>query len=301
MGFTTSNRLIVYTVPGGGFVSALNEKKVPKVHDRPWQKPIRTKLETCPFHNPDERATAYLTTTDRSGDTWFVIDSKYAPNRPFHRLIVPEDCWEPKTMEILGGPEKIRIACELATCQFALETERKLWKFSTQVGLLAAQTSVPHCCWHLYSPFHCKVGETGILFTEPLPTDLVEMTEHCLPELQVTEDANFRAVAGGSKTGQCFVIPKKILKFRDGNVGLLGRFIHQLVSLYVEAFRTPEGMGPNFQVEFEIYEGYLRYGFLVPILHPQGSLESAAELNPCQPKNMLWSHHATAAYLQERS
>jgi hypothetical protein len=287
---------IIHAYPGDIVTVAGSKKKIPATFSRPWQSRVPYPNPKCPFHKAEERETALRTTTDASGEKWFVIDSLFAPENP-HRLIIPDLCWDDEQMRVLGGLGKIRTAFCLAAEQLASEDDRdKLWGFAIQIGPLAAQ-NVPHCHYHLYRPTLFRTFD-GVIEDDPNPAATVfNFWEYT--DLVVFENDSFKVTAGGQYTGQLLIKPKQPVIFtNDVAATSLADMMHHFVELYAKKFKSAEGLGPDYRFEFEIHGGAVNFGIFVPKLNNTGTLEDMADIDRRRGRNLLWSHEETARYLR---
>jgi len=291
---------IIHRGPGGIITVAGSKKKIPAQFSRPWQARIPAVNPTkCPFHKAEERAQALLVADDRDGEAWYVLDSAFAPEKPYHRLIIPDSCWEEETMRHLGGREKIHHGFILAAQRFQMEEERdKLWCFSIQVGPLAAQ-NVPHCHYHLYRPHFYNPDLS--LMEDPPPT-VNDLSETLRLALAHNHWNVIQVIPGGHYTGQLYFLPTDGgLPFNLHGAVVLAGVMHDVVRTYCTKFRSVEGLAPDYRFEFEIYRGNVVSGFFIPKLNNTGTLEDAAMVDRRRGWNLLWSHEETAAYLGDLS
>jgi len=278
--------------PGGFVTASSTSKRIPQTFPRPWQSDFQPIPAKCVFETAEKRAAAILTHADLDGETWRVITSDFAPENP-HWLIIPEACWPAEKMRCLGGEAKIRSAVELATRALEAHEEDRggILAFSIQVGALAAQNQ-RHTHYHLYRP---NLFDGGGPIGNPRPADVTLPND---PELLVFEERGFRVTAGGQYTGQLFITSMESFSFSHKGAGDLAYVLAKIVSLYIEKFRTPEGLAPDYRFEIELWEGSVHFGIFVPKLNNTGTLEDMSELDPRRPKNLAWSHAETARYLR---
>ena len=99
-----------YEWPGGRKSVAGGTRTVIKL-DRPWQSDIVVSKETCPFCTKPQKDVRVVDLGD--GGSWRVIENVFTPY-PFHRLVIPSECWSKEDIRNLGGRSKIYGALSLA-------------------------------------------------------------------------------------------------------------------------------------------------------------------------------------------
>ena len=223
-------------------------------------------------------------------DGWKVLKSTAAPE-PYHNLVIPETCrtWPEERLRKLGGAGKIAEAIEIASRRIKDDCLERA-QFSVQIGPLAAQ-NLPHLHYHLYY--------ADELFSEPNLAEMIiaQQGDH-LKDLLFLENNSFRIVAGGHRTGQCFLLRQDMEEAPLFNADI-AETLSRLINLYARKFKSVEGMPPDFGLELSIRYGHLAFGTIIPILNQIGTLEYMALMTPKVRRwNLLWSHEETARCLR---
>ena len=289
-----TENLIVERWPGGHATISSAKKRIPEKFSRPWQKDYPDLPVNCVFEKDEERSQALITHKDPDDEQWYVIKSKFTPEEP-HYLIIPHTCWPSNKLQVLGGEEKIHTAVTLANQTHQNHcVEGEVWGLSVQIGPLAAQNQ-PHLHYHLYRPNLIDRSGAKILtdqrlhVVERIPVD---------PDYLILEEQGLQAIAGGTYTGQCFIKSNLPLVPWGQCIKALSQFLNRLICLYIEKFRSTEGLSPHYRLEIEFYGRELHYGLFTPKLNNTGTLEDMAEIDPRRGMNLLWPHQETARYLR---
>ncbi|MEK7507752.1 MAG: hypothetical protein AAB602_01550 [Patescibacteria group bacterium] len=269
--------------------------------DRPWQNEMAISRDTCPFcaeERPDADRTFVVSVHDH-GDAgkWKVRRNKMTPF-PFHRLILPLECYHMETLWNLGGERNIAGALHTAISVIhgGCESQQKITDipgsdvfFFVHVGYSAGQR-FGHEHWHLIEP------PTKPTIT---PLDLNKLAER--ENLVVFSNRRFTVIAGGCRAGQCYIIPDNRKEefhydYVYAEVDALAQTIHRLVTLFNKKFTSAQGLKPDFQVFLRFDGGKLVYAKFIPILNMWGVTEYAA-IDEHTPFVLPWPHEATVQHL----
>lgn len=270
-------------LPGGRskvlFGGTRNEIKL----SRPWQSRLEDliKPETCPFcTKPQEE----LPLPEGSPRGWKRLPNMFTPHRN-HTLIVPDRCWDAKTLQRWGGENSIAEAISIAAKSIeGIENETVLL---IHVGVQGGQ--------NLGHP-HLHVLDA--LIEKPLP-DAALLGYANNQAVQVFETEVWIAVAGGTRAGACFVVPKGRMTFSSAdNIGSLAQAVSKLIDLGNEKFRSKEGLLPAYGIAIRLGNGTFQYVQYCPTLHNWGVLEYVVAPLEGFPFVLPWPHETTAAHLR---
>jgi len=235
------SNLTVQEWPGPIRTTASDTKKIPEKFSRPWQAHTLVNPETCLFETRPQAVLEILEQPNKDG--WKVLKSTAAPE-PYHNLVIPETCrtWPEERLRRLGGAGKIAEAIEIASRRIKDDCLERA-QFSVQIGPLAAQ-NLPHLHYHLYY--------ADELFSEPNLAEMIiaQQGDH-LKDLLFLENNSFRIVAGGHRTGQCFLLRQDMEEAPLFNADI-AETLSRLINLYARKFKSVEGMPPDFGLELSL-------------------------------------------------
>lgn len=246
---------------------------------RPWQKEIVVNSETCPFCTGEGHVLEEL-----EGGEWLLLQNRFTPY-PFHRMVIPRECWPVHKLRILGGVYALETALFCIKWTVRANGPEKLF-VTAHIGPLAGQ-NVGHLHYHLVD---YSLGDRAL---SSVP-DAMKKFFKTRRELIVLEDGSFLVGVGGTKAGQCFILPKTNKSVFETPSEILG----QLVRLYNRRFVSTQGLPPDFSVTLQFQSGMFRYGIYTPILNHWGGAEQMALYEPGCPTTLPWPHEVTAEYLK---
>lgn len=285
-----------YAWPGGRRSVAGGTRNAIKL-DRPWQKEIVVNKETCPFCTKPQKDVRSVDLGEQG--SWRVIENAFTPY-PFHRMVIPSECWSADNQRNLGGEHKIRGALILATEEVAANADKTLF-LNVHVGSLAGQ-NVAHIHYHVVSYKFDDNSESPVM-----PWLCNNYNQKYGPyEHLVTYYNGFLAIAaGGMRAGQSFIFPCdpfpiSLADETDRNIfcSNAARYLSHLIELMNEKFRSNQGLAPDFKISLMFQEGKFRHGLYVPILNNLGSAEEMAMYEDSCPITMPWTHEETVEYLK---
>jgi hypothetical protein len=210
---------------------------------------------------------------------WGVRPNLFTPLN-FHWLIIHEGCQDTADIYRLGGA-KFQAVLDFASSQ-ALE-KRAPMRLTVHIGALAGQNQ-PHLHFHLLSP---KQGDC-----DSIPTELRVLFSD--DDVWLFDRLGFSACVGGLRAGECFIFP--ILPTLD--VTHLGSTVGRVVEVYARAFKSDQGMSPDYQMSFHFNsKGEFMYGVYRPILNHWGATEYDA-LYTGSELILPWPHVVTAEHVR---
>lgn len=239
------------------------ETKRPIDLNRPWQNQ-ETVAAGCSFC--DESLDPI------QGNGWWIAIRNKSPIYPKSYLLLPRECradFEPK--------RDITEAYDLA--QELTLANRDYWLVVKQGGL-SGQT-VGHLHFHLIEHAEKRVART-----------LSELIKADMP--LVLHGGNCTVRAGGHRTGQCFVLPKRNTKNLE--IEEVAMALEKLVRLGKHSLQSIEGLEPEFQITLSLVGKYIRYGTYLPVLYQFG-VELVALLEG-RALHLPWSHRESARHLR---
>lgn len=257
-------------ITGGGTRTAIKLS-------RPWQPEMPFAPEKCPFCTKPQEEIAL----PGIPDGWRLLPNIFTPHRR-HRLIVPRACWDSKTIQTLGGFEKICDALNIA-CLAAEDDKVEIAVF-IHVGQSAGQ-NLGHAHWHLMEVRARK----PFAFPE-LPAELL-----------VRQYENLDIFAMGARAGECLILERdRCLYFNEQRIKEIAAALEWIISRGNEKFRSTEGKPPEFMVSVRIAaDGYFRYADYCPVLTAWGTPEYVFAPLEGGPITLPWPHELTAYYLSD--
>lgn len=257
--------------------------------DRPWQPPLDDLFSRqCSFET--RKQDVHIDGIIFGDEEWLVIRNlatSWTEIHPDRFIIIPQKCWTQEKLRLLGGREKITNALSIAG-RLLCRSEHEKFEFCIHVGSTAGQNE-KHAHLHLVPlPW---------LTTIPVnPPDRVAAKTK--PALQQT-DEDFLVFCDGTRTGQCFVLPKEPIEMSDeGAVLSLAEKLSNLIKLQNNAFRSTQGLPPDFVLGGIIINRELHYATLIPILSQWGGPEYFAAMEG-SPYSLRWSHELSAEHLNK--
>ena len=198
--------------------------------DRPWQpKMVFPTPNPCPFCTKQQED-EYKYFQD---DYCFNFKAFQNSNTPFpyHRLLIPTECWDEKTLRDLGGKSvlKIVLRCALEEIKRTRKGLFPTWIY-THVGYGAGQ-NLTHNHWHLCG---APTEPNWLMSTEEAPDNIV---------LDTNDD--FLTIVCGVKAGQVLIGNKKEWTISSllTNHQRLSKLIYQVyfvVNLFNKKFNYPD-------------------------------------------------------------
>ncbi|MEK7641191.1 MAG: HIT domain-containing protein [Patescibacteria group bacterium] len=288
-----------YEWPGGRKSVAGGTRTAIKL-DRPWQSDIVVNKETCPFCTKPQKDVKQKDLANCG--SWRVIENAFTPY-PFHRMVIPTECWSKEELHGLGGQDKIRGALHMATEEIAANAEKTIF-ITLHVGALAGQ-NVTHLHYHVVAYKFDDNGESPVM--HKLHELYDGRYDHTGPlnHLVVSSNSVLQLAAGGLRAGQFFLFPtgQNPLDVVDdwGRTVVcseIAGFLNMLITTMNEKFRSVQGLPPDFKISLMFQEGKFRHGLYVPILNHLGSAEEMAMYEDSCQITMPWTHEATVEHLK---
>lgn len=261
--------------------------------NRPWQEDLDSLLaQECPFETKPQEEFLYLDNISRGGEEWRVLRNHATPwteITPDHFLIIPQKCWPKEELRRLGQCGKIGGALSLAG-DLTYGNAHGKFEMCIHVGRNAGQ-NVGHAHFH-------------VLPLPLLPLAPVELQDIVAagskPQLSQT-DKEFIVFCDGTRAGQCFIVPRNVLRIYDYDNALsCARKLDALLELLGKNFRSVQGLPPDFIMSAIISEGRMEYATIIPILNQWGGPEYMASIEQ-SPYSLSWQHQVTADYLNAES
>lgn len=223
---------------------------------RPWQGAI-SPTENCPFESPGVRHDIVA----EEQDGWRVIRNAFTPFS-YHVLVVPPRCWPDGELRVLGGAGRIARALEIVATQVAdLEQERWL---GVHIGRSAGQ-NFSHLHYHLLEPVRSGTR----------PETVEEIRQLCVREDRlILTRHGFRAAVDGVRAGQAFIAPEEPeYSLTAETAPMVAGVLADILLMYNRAFRSEEGLPPDFALGLRLIGPRLVYGVYTPILSHWGFTE----------------------------
>jgi diadenosine tetraphosphate (Ap4A) HIT family hydrolase len=251
---------------------------------RPWQVGSVEQPTECPFcHLPKDR----ILRTYGEGPKWLLIDNAHTPH-PWHRLIIPRDCWADGELFRLGGAANLSKSLEIAASESENLTEDVF--MGVHVGAYAGQ-NVRHLHYHLVTFGH------GV---KPMLTE-AEILDYGYryPARIITETPEFLVFAAGPRAGQCLFCPKTRWNLlTEPSAEKAAEMICNLIDTFNLRFQSAQGRPPHFIVGLKLSVGNLIYGYYLPVLNHWGFTEYFA-LMEGTPLLMPWTYEDTVDHLRD--
>lgn len=254
---------------------------------RPWQYNIATIAgNECPFETKPQNELDRMETTE---GVWRVLDNTATPYA-WHRLLIPEKCWEEKNLRTLGGSRQIANVLTLAGQTMKKESMTDRACLGIHVGWHAGQ-NVWHPHYHLIKPYESE--EAG---------DFHRLNS-CTEATEIIRTGNFSIFCGGYMTGQCQITPtdkdrKKFCEQSTEEHMEIGTAVARLISMFNKSFTSTQGMPPDFRLGFQMENGFLMRGVYTPILNQLGFDADIAAVERT-PYVLAWTHESTADHLHK--
>lgn len=261
---------------------------------RPWQPPLAdiVRPRECPFCTKPQEEFAL---PDDMPSGWKLLPNPFTPHRD-HRLLIPSGCKSAEWLEHWGGVKNFEEAFRIVSavlCQDAAATESGVIPETTllvMVGYLAGQ-NLGHPHLHLFSS------------DVDWPQSYISLHDYAAhnPGAVVGQNEVWVVAAGGARSGECLIIPRREQSFA-AVASSLAKVVSQLIELGNEKFRSVQGMSPHWGLVVRIASGgTFRYAGYSPTLHLWGPLQYMAVPLEGDPIVLPWPHETTAAYLRGES
>jgi diadenosine tetraphosphate (Ap4A) HIT family hydrolase len=283
--------VVVQEWPGGLYTAAGGTRTQINL-SRPWQKEMTPDPATCPFETREQDALRDYVRDYEFGGGWRVLGNRRTPF-PLHRLIIPTRCWEAEKLYRLGGEEELTNALTIAAEQISEQGAAKVL-LSCHIGWLAGQNLAHFHIHDLDTTFYAQGDVQTSIGTDAEVELLLYAFER--KNLSIMESDTYRVVAGGHRAGQCFILPKQEPYLLENQTATLAVLLLAVIDLYAERFKSTERLPPHYMVGLKIRDGYLCYGFYVPILNHWGATEYFGLLGE-QPLILPWPHEETVRHL----
>ncbi len=289
-----------YVLPSGLRVAAGGTREMVGSTDRPWQKEIELN-PNCPLCAKKlEKGDFYGTPVLAHGITWNYFLNQATPF-PWHLLIIPEQCWEPAKLRVLGGFDHIvsllRTIWSLHDILGALDSRFKPWERNLQIGIHVGWTGAQN-----QAHFHCHLLDQ--IEPRQRPWTMYETREQLRLESRsegvlVFETQYYLVFAGGARGGQCLIVAKYETQNDDFDWAFeLAQVLLRLIEINAVAFKSKQGLPPDFMIGLQLDHGEFSHGHFSPVLNHRGFTEEFALLQG-DPIIIPWPHEATAAYLKK--
>ncbi len=289
-----------YDWPGGRRSVAGGTRTAIKL-DRPWQKDIEVDPKKCPFCTKPQNEVRAIDLGEEG--SWRVIENIFTPY-PFHRLVIPSQCWSKEDVRNLGGEAKMRGALNLAMEEVAANQDRTIF-VNVHVGALAGQ-NVAHLHYHVVQYKFDDNSESPVMHKLHELYDGRYGYTGPLNHLVGGSNSVLQLAAGGMRVGQFFIFPtgsNALDVTGDVSRVIVGQtiagYLSSLITAMNEKFRSVQGLAPDFKISLMFQGGKFRHGLYVPILNHLGSAEEMAMYEDSCPITMPWTHEATVEYLKE--
>ncbi|MBI4087748.1 MAG: hypothetical protein HY434_02880 [Candidatus Liptonbacteria bacterium] len=251
--------------------------------DRPWQVPLAyPNRGKCGLCNKDDESKHI------PGPGWKSFQNAFTPY-PYHRILVPDTCWENEKLRSLGGADTIRTALGYALAEVKRTRIEPfpIWIF-THVGYGSGQ-NFPHHHWHILEPA-----------TEP-ESFLTADDFNQMEATTISESEHFSAALWGIKAGQTFIVPKYDTSKSMGASSLFGdaellRELAEEMGAIVDLFNQKFN-SPDYCLHLDLSHEYDWFAVYTPILNNWGGTEFIAPYRGT-PYTLPWPHKITAAYLR---
>jgi hypothetical protein len=261
--------MIIEQVPGG--LSTLSGGTRGSIRlDRPWQADIVVTSSSCPFD-------AEPSVEPCAAPGWKVLQNPYTPFN-FHRLIVPSECWPVGRVRMLGGLTQITAALTTAA---SLVPERENRWLGVNIGPSAGQNQ-PHLHYHLVDFASCHLESD----------ELKDFGR--LKDRTIFEADDVRGIVAGFRAAQVFFIPSA------GQVGIeaFAAALEYVTSLYSVAFRSVQGLPPDYVFAAHLFGRSIRYATYIPILNQWGFTEYLGLIEKT-PVVLPWPHLESVRHLRD--
>jgi len=264
--------------------------------DRPWQLPIRTDPVKCPFCRGEEKV---LKTFDNG---WLLLENRFTPHS-YHKMIIPPSCWSENKLRILGGVKEIEKAL-FDVCSLISDVNAEMW-VQAYVGALAGQ-NISHLHYHVLAPERFDSTDSSAKQSEALLN--VQKNEQALIDLLGNSDKIFLndygikvVIESIFRAGQCFVVSTGGGGLMTQPPDVLAWAFSKTVQAYANAFRSKQGLAPDFQIFFKFLGTSFVYGSYLPILNHQGTTETVGAILSGGPFVHPWTPEETLEALQKVS
>lgn len=280
---------------------------------RPWQQPITVDPGKCPFCKGEGDV------AETFGNGWMVLNNKFTPHS-YHQMIIPPACWPEEELRVLGGESRIREAFAHISqvVERGLASHNELW-VNVYVGALAGQ-NIPHLHYHILAPERFPNGVDPDVVEQGLAsiwrkerTFLKHLASSPRVLTWIRSSWGLAAVVESVfRVGQCYI--GYFVPHRDEDhepqvfvpgLGDVASLVHKVVSAYAAAFKSQQGLAPDFQLflKFNRYGDWLKFswGSYLPILNHHGSTESVGAIHLGGPFVHPWTPEETLEHLKKFS
>ncbi len=245
----------------------------------PWQVALKyPEPGKCGLCNKDDES-KYI-----PGPGWKSFQNANTPY-PYHRILIPDTCWEEEKLRALGGVETLLTAWQYAISE--LKRTRPVvspaWIF-THIGYGSGQ-NFPHHHWHILEP------ATG--------PEYLGLKSSKMQSTIIGESAHFVTGLWGIKAAQVFIIPKSINKTKASDLFGEPSILRELAdeaSRLVELFNLKFG-NPDYCLALDLSyddDWFVQY---TPILNNWGGTEFLAPYRGT-PYTLPWPHEKTLEFLK---
>ena len=252
---------------------------------RPWQRNIKDIAgNECPFETKPQNVLDRMETPEGN---WLVLDNTATPYE-WHRLLIPEKCWEEENLRTLGGSRQIANALALVGRTMKKEDQTERACIGIHVGWHAGQ-NVWHPHYHLVRPY-ATTSQKNAAFVGTTETEVVRTD-------------NFRIFCAGFMTGQCHIIniaqmPGDLF-YEQETVEHMEHATSnaRLITMFNKSFVSTQGILPDFRIGLQIENGFFVRGTYTPILNQLG-FDADIAATEKTPYVLAWTHESTAAHLR---
>ncbi|TSC81712.1 MAG: hypothetical protein G01um101419_764 [Parcubacteria group bacterium Gr01-1014_19] len=190
-----------YSWPGGRRSVAGGTRTAIKL-DRPWQKDIEVNPKMCPFCTKPQNDVRSVD-LGRNG-SWRVIKNAFTPY-PFHRMVIPTECWSKEDVRRLGGESKIWGALSVAMEEVAANKDKTIF-VNVHVGALAGQ-NVAHLHYHVVTYKFDDNSESLVMHQLHKMYGDSQNPVGKYSHLILARANHLQLAAGGMRVGQAFLFP----------------------------------------------------------------------------------------------
>ena len=260
--------------------------------NRPWQVPINPDPKTCPF----EKGEMDVIYTFPNG--YALVQNKFTPHK-YHVMVMPPNHWTEDQLRVLGGEGEILKALENIH-QLAINIDEERW-MHVYIGALAGQ-NVTHLHYHMHALE--RLNESKVSSDAPDELRRIEASEQELVKFLRDSPRHFNALGGLAiviesifRAGQCFIVP--LADDVSPKVDVMACLLAKTIETYAKAFRSTQGMAPDFQLCLKFKGGRFIYGSYLPILNHHGTTETVGAIHSGGPFVHPWTPEETLEHLQK--
>lgn len=277
---------------------------------RPWQQPIQVDSAKCPFCRGEGKEIG------RFENGWIHLQNKFTPYNYHTMVIPPPSCWPEEEQRVLG--EKERILEAFANIDQVIKRESanhdELW-VEVYVGVPAGQT-ISHLHYHINAPERFPDDVNPNVMARELAfirgkerTFLKHLSNSPRVFRWIRSSGGLAAVIESVfRVGQCFFgyfVPQRDEDHEPyvfvPSLGYVASLVYEVVSAYALAFRSQQGLAPDFQLFLKFVDGHFLWGSYLPILNHHGSTESVGAIHLGGPFNHPWTPEETLEHLKKFS